>query len=127
MARRADPREIVLMALYAEHLKPNGDFNRVRAKTLEMDSRPFLWGLMQLRAEDLVGGITWIPPGEMSPEKVVGLLRDNLYLAHAGIDEAEKIIDAKGITRAEKLARVAGWFAQMGMQALALAAESGLM
>lgn len=127
MGRKPDPREIVLIALYAEHLKPDGDFNNVRAKRLNMDSRAFLWALMQLRTEELIGGVSWIPPGTMNPDKVSSLLRDNLHLLHAGYEEAERFIDAKGAERADKFMRASAWFAQAGLQTLAIAVDAGLI
>lgn len=46
MAKRIDPKQALLLALYAEYNKDAGDYRVVRADLLEMEQKVWLWSLM---------------------------------------------------------------------------------
>ena len=49
------------MAMYAEHVNECGDFDRVRGQALGMESEGFIWAVMCLSREGLIGGVRWQP------------------------------------------------------------------
>lgn len=124
--KRVSAHDKVLLALYAELLRDDGDFNRVRGAYLDMDKRTFLWALMCLKTEGLIDGVKWIPPGATRPEAVSGLLRDKLHLTHEGYEKAEALIDVKDKRHEEKIGKLIEWCVTAGMTAVT-AALDGLL
>lgn len=119
MKRTKDPKDLLLLALYAEFNKPCGNYRQVTAKLLDMEPDVWLWSLMCLKTEGLVEGVKWIPPGAASPEEVLALHADRMRLTPAGVEYAKELAGTDGRNRLEVLRRLVELFADVGKQLLA--------
>ena len=118
MPRKPENKDVVLLALYSEYTKDIGDFDRIRAATLDMDSKEFLWAMMKLQAEGLISGFTWIPPGEMNPTNVRAANRKYLALTATGVTASEEMLELAGKAQTEKLLKLAEFFGKLGFEIL---------
>lgn len=113
-----EPKELILLALYAEYCKDCPDFGMVRSGTLDMEERVFRWGIMKLKLEGCVDGINWIPPQCNDPDKVLAMNRKNLCVTVKGMEEAERMLQLKGEKRAMKLQKLACFFGELCMETM---------
>ena len=90
---RTTNRERVLMAMYAEHVNECGDFDRVRGQALGMESEGFIWAVMCLSREGLIGGVRW-QPERSSNAKGVALERVGMHLKLLRNSKAYGLTDA---------------------------------
>ena len=112
---KLDNKEKTLLALYAEYCRDDTDFSRVNALSMEMALPHFNWALMKLQTEGLITGVSWLPPGETRPDKLLSVSRERLMLTGAGVDAADALLDTRKARSAEKLQRLYALFADLGL------------
>lgn len=115
MAKKSDPKDLLLLALYAEFNKPSGDYRLVTADLLDMEQEVWLWSLMCLKTEGLVDGVKWIPPRAASAADVLALHADNLHLTREGVEYARTLISVDGRNRQEALRKLLDIFVSAGL------------
>lgn len=121
MAKEVAPRDVILMAMYAEHLKDVGDYGNVMPEWLNMDRHAYMWGLMQLRCEELVAGIEWFSPRCEDKERVCMMLRDRLHLTREGWKAAQKFAGTCDMPRPLAAHKVMMWLKDAGLDHVAAA------
>ncbi len=115
MTKQKDPKDLLLLGLYAEFNKPSGDYRLVTAKLLEMEQPVWLWSLMCLKTEGLVDGVKWIPPGAVSAGDVLALHANEIHLTQAGVAYAKELTGMDGRNRQEVLRRLLEIFTAEGL------------
>ena len=118
MARKRDPKDILLLALYAEYNRDSGDYRLVRPALLDMDHKVWLWSLMMLKTDGLVDGVKWIPPGATGAEQVLALNTKQLRLTREGAEAARELIGADSRNRKDAILRIIEWISDPGMELL---------
>ena len=118
MAKKPDPKDLLLLALYAEFNKPSGDYRLVTARLLDMEQEVWLWSLMCLRTEGLVDGVKWIPPRAASAADVLALHVDKMHMTREGVDYARELAGVDGRNRQEALRRLLDIFVSCGLTAI---------
>jgi hypothetical protein len=116
MARRPDPKELVLLGLYAEYNKDAGDYRMVNASLLELEPKVWRWSLMMLKTDGLVEGINWVPPGASSADRVLAMNTKNLRLTREGVAAARELVADDGRNRKDALMRIIEWFSELGLE-----------
>lgn len=115
---RVTNREKVLMAMYAEHVSENGDFEQVCGMSLNMPSEEFIWAVMCLSREGLIGNVTWKPERASSARGAV-LNRTGMYLTREGVQAAEEIMELKNKRHMEKMLGALKWMGEIGATVIA--------
>lgn len=85
MIGRPDTRYVVLLALYSEYTRDDGDFRRIGAEALEMKGNIFGWALYRLQTEGLIEGCKFQPPNPQSANQLIGVLRDGLRVVRGTV------------------------------------------
>lgn len=114
MAQITDPKDLLLLGLYAEFNKPQGDYRLVTAQLLNMEPETWLWSLMCLKTEGLVEGVKWIPPHTTSAGRVLALHADQLHLTPEGIERARTLAEVDGHNRQLALRKLLNIFLTVG-------------
>ena len=113
---KLDPKQLVLLGLYAEYNKDAGDYQMVSATLLDMDPAVWRWSLMMLKTDGFIDGINWNPPGANSAMKVLAMNTRNLHLTREGVEAARELVADDGKNRKAALVRIAEWFSQLGLE-----------
>lgn len=116
MARSKDPKDLLLLALYAEYNKDCGDYRMVKASLLGMERRVWLWSLMMLSTDGYVSGVSWLPPHCVSADGVLAVNTKNLHLTREGVEAARELLGTDGKNRKDALMRIIEWFGDLGME-----------
>lgn len=116
MGKKLDPKQILLLALYAEYNRDSGDYRMATATLLEMDREVWLWSLMMLKTDGLVDGVKWIPPGATSAAQVHSTNTKHLHLTREGAEAARELLGADGKNRKDALVRILTWFTDLGLE-----------
>lgn len=122
---RTTNRERVLMAMYAEHVNECGDFDHVRGQALGMESEGFIWAVMCLSREGLIGGVRW-QPERSSNAKGVALERVGMHLTREGVQEAERMMELSGKRHTEKMMDALKRMSEIGASVIAQALSKAL-
>lgn len=113
-------RYVVLLALYSEYLKDDGDFGCISGKAMGVSGRTFAWALMRLQTEGLIAGCVFRPPHAKSASRMLGVLRDGLYLTGAGVEKCDALLaTGKDDRDAYKLTRLASFMRDVGANVVA--------
>lgn len=115
MAKKSDPKDLLLLGLYGEFNKPRGDYRLVTAQLLEMEEDVWLWSLMCLKTEGLVDGVKWIPPRAASAADVLALHAEQLHLTREGVERARELTGADGRNRLGVLRKLLEIFTTEGL------------
>ena len=115
MAKKQDPKDLLLLALYAEFNKEAGDYRMATARLLDMEGCVWRWSLMCLQTEGLIDGVKWLPPNVSSAEDVPALNTNNLRLTAQGVTRAREILCEDGRNRKEALMRILDYFTAAGV------------
>lgn len=115
MAATKDPKDIVLLALFAEFNKQSGDFQRITAQMLDMEPAVWVWSLMCLKTEGLVDGVTWILPNATSADRVRACKTKDLHLTREGVLWARELMATDGKNRQEVLRQLFEFFKGLGL------------
>lgn len=116
MAKKPDPKEALLLALYTEYNRDAGDYRHATAGLLEMEKATWLWSLMMLKTDGLVDGVKWVPPGAAAASQVLAVNTKHLHLTKEGVEKARELVGADGQNRRDALVRVMEWFAGAGLE-----------
>lgn len=113
-----DARDIILLALYAEFNREDGDYRRVTANLLELEKDKYIWAMMCLKTEEYIDGVNWLPKEAQSVKRVLALNTKNICLTKTGLERAREITGEDGRNRRLALAVITDTFKKLGLRAL---------